>query len=90
MEKFFQKNTKSNFKQLIQKHSYYFKAMHISEGILSPAVLIGGAAFAAAGVAIGLKNLEQKEIPTVGILSAAFFVASLIHVPAGPVTVWWG
>jgi cobalt/nickel transport system permease protein len=61
--------------------------MHISEGVLSPAVLIGGAALAAAGVAVGMKKLEQKEIPTIGILSAAFFVASLIHVPAGPVSV---
>jgi len=60
--------------------------MHISEGVLSPTVLIGGATFAAAGVAVGMKNLEQKDIPTVGILSAAFFVASLIHVPAGPVS----
>jgi cobalt/nickel transport system permease protein len=61
--------------------------MHISEGILSPAVLLGGAALTAAGVAVGMKNLDQKEIPTIGILSAAFFVASLIHVPAGPVSV---
>jgi len=61
--------------------------MHISEGILSPAVLIGGAALTAAGVAVGIKNLDQKEIPTMGILSAAFFVSTLIHVPAGPVSV---
>ena len=60
--------------------------MHISEGILSPAVLIGGAALAAAGVAVGMKGLDQKEIPSMGILSAAFFVASLIHVPVGPVS----
>ena len=61
--------------------------MHISEGVLSPTVLIGGAALAAAGVAAGLKHLDQKEIPAMGILSAAFFVASLIHVPVGPVSV---
>ena len=60
--------------------------MHISEGVLSPAVLIGGAVFTAAGVAVGLKNLEQNEIPSLGILSAAFFVATLIHVPVGPVS----
>jgi len=60
--------------------------MHISEGVLSPAVLIGGAAFTAAGIAVGLKNLEQKDIPALGILSAAFFVATLIHVPVGPVS----
>jgi len=61
--------------------------MHISEGILSPAVLIGGAAITAAGIAVGMRGLDQKEIPSIGILSAAFFVASLIHVPAGPVSV---
>ena len=61
--------------------------MHISEGILSPAVLVGSAALTAAGVTVGMKNLDQKEIPTMGILSAAFFVATLIHVPAGPVSV---
>ena len=60
--------------------------MHISEGVLSPAILIGGAAFAAAGVAVGMKDLDHKEIPSMGILSAAFFVASLIHVPVGPVS----
>jgi cobalt/nickel transport system permease protein len=35
-------------------------------------------------VAVGLKNLDHEEIPSVGILSAAFFVASLVHVPIGP------
>jgi cobalt/nickel transport system permease protein len=59
--------------------------MHISEGVLSPAVLAGGAALTVAGAAIGLKNLDYEAIPRVAILSAAFFVASLIHVPVGPV-----
>jgi cobalt/nickel transport system permease protein len=59
--------------------------MHISEGVLSPAVLVGGAALAAAGTAIGLKKLDYEAIPRVAILSAAFFVATLIHVPVGPV-----
>ena len=61
--------------------------MHISEGVLSPAVLIAGAALTTAGVAVGLKKLETEEIPSMGILSAAFFVASLVHVPAGPASV---
>ena len=59
--------------------------MHISEGVLSPAVLGGGAALAAVGTAIGLKKLDYEAIPRVAILSAAFFVATLIHVPVGPV-----
>ena len=61
--------------------------MHISEGVLSPSVLIAGAALTTAGVAVGLKKLETEEIPSMGILSAAFFVASLVHVPIGPASV---
>jgi cobalt/nickel transport system permease protein len=59
--------------------------MHISEGVLSPAVLAGGAGLAAVGCAIGLKKIDYAAIPRVALLSAAFFVATLIHVPVGPV-----
>jgi cobalt/nickel transport system permease protein len=59
--------------------------MHISEGVLGPAVLAGGAALAAVGTAVGLKKMDYEAIPRVAILSAAFFVATLIHVPVGPV-----
>ena len=55
--------------------------MHISEGVLTPPVLLAGAAAAAAGLAIGLKRLEYEKVPETAVLSAAFFVASLIHVP---------
>jgi cobalt/nickel transport system permease protein len=58
--------------------------MHISEGVLSGPVLISGGALAAAGTAVGLKKLDYDRIARAGILSAAFFVASLIHVPIGP------
>jgi cobalt/nickel transport system permease protein len=58
--------------------------MHISEGVLSGPVLISGAAMAAVGTAIGLKKLDYEQIAKAGVLSAAFFVASLIHVPIGP------
>ena len=58
--------------------------MHISEGVLSGPVLISGGALAAAGTAIGLKKLDYDRIAQAGILAAAFFVASLIHVPIGP------
>jgi cobalt/nickel transport system permease protein len=61
--------------------------MHISEGILSGSILLAGAGLTAAGTAVGLKRMEPEQIPATGILSAAFFVASLIHVPAGPVSV---
>ena len=58
--------------------------MHISEGYLSGPVLISGAALTAAGCAIGLKRLDYDQIAQAGILAAAFFVASLVHVPIGP------
>ena len=58
--------------------------MHISEGVLSAPVLLTGAAFTAAGVAVGLKKMDTEKVPLVGVLSSAFFVASLIHVPVGP------
>ncbi len=61
--------------------------MHISEGILSGPVLISGAALAAAGTAVGLKKLDYEKIANAGLLSASFFVASLIHVPVGPSSV---
>ena len=58
--------------------------MHISEGVLSAPVLTTGAVLAAVGVAVGLKKMDDERVPQVGVLSAAFFVASLIHVPVGP------
>jgi cobalt/nickel transport system permease protein len=57
--------------------------MHISEGVLSAPVLGAGMALAFAGTAVGLKKLNEDKIPQTAILSAAFFVASLIHVPIG-------
>ncbi len=61
--------------------------MHISEGILSGPVLVSGAALAAVGTGIGLKSLDYERIARAGILSASFFVASLVHVPIGPSSV---
>jgi cobalt/nickel transport system permease protein len=58
--------------------------MHISEGVLSPPVLLSGAVVTTIGTAIGLKKLDYDHIMTVSLLTATFFVASLIHVPIGP------
>jgi cobalt/nickel transport system permease protein len=58
--------------------------MHISEGVLSPPVLLIGGAVTIIGTAIGLKKLDYDRIMTVSLLTATFFVASLIHVPIGP------
>ncbi len=58
--------------------------MHISEGILSPPILLVGAVVTVVGVALGLRRLDASRIPETALLSATFFVASLIHIPIGP------
>lgn len=60
---------------------------HIPDGILSAPVLIGGGVVAAAGAALGLRRLDDRMIPRVAILAAAFFAGSLIAVPVGPSSV---
>lgn len=61
--------------------------MHIVDGALSNLVLIGGAVAAVGGIAMGLRSLPLERIPVAGVLSASFFVASVIHVPIGPSSV---
>jgi cobalt/nickel transport system permease protein len=61
--------------------------MHIVDGALSNPVVIAGAIAAAGGIAYGLRSLTLERIPAAGVLSASFFVASLIHVPVGPSSV---
>ncbi len=58
--------------------------MHISEGILSAPILLSGGVIAAAGTVIGLKKMDFDRIMPTALLSSAFFVAGLIHVPVGP------
>jgi len=61
--------------------------MHISEGVLSTPVLAAGVGLAAAGVGYALKKMDYDRIPQVAVVSCAFFVAALIHVPVGPTSV---
>ncbi|MBW1989777.1 MAG: cobalt transporter CbiM [Deltaproteobacteria bacterium] len=61
--------------------------MHISEGVLSGPVLAAGMGAAAVGVAAGIRKLDADDVPRAALLSAAFFVASLVHVPVGPASV---
>lgn len=57
--------------------------MHIAEGVLNVPVLVTGAVIGLTGVAVGLKRLKDENLMFAGMLGAAFFVASLIHVPVG-------
>ena len=60
---------------------------HIPDGVLSAPVLAFGAAVAVAGCWQGLRTLDVQRIPEVAVLSAAFFVASLVHFTVGPSSV---
>lgn len=60
--------------------------MHISEGILSPAILASGAGLSLVGCYLGLRSVDWDKILPVSMLAAVFFVASLVHVPIGPVS----
>ncbi len=61
--------------------------MHIVDGALSAPTLVTGAVLTAAGVAIGLKKMDMDRIPQAGLMSAVFFIASLVHVPVGVTSV---
>lgn len=61
-------------------------AVHISDGILSAPWQAAGFAGAAVLIVLGMWRIRDEEIPRIALLTAAFFVASSIHVPVGNVT----
>ncbi len=66
--------------------------MHIAEGALSGSteglVVLGvGWAATVAGTAIGLRRMDYERVPQVALLSATFFVVSLIQFPIGVTSV---
>lgn len=58
--------------------------MHISEGVLSPAVLSAGYVLTAAATFISLRKIDYSRLTTTAVLASVFFVGSLVHVPLGP------
>src|SRR5205085_10423419 len=59
-------------------------AVHISDGVLTGPWCVGGFLVAALLAVLGAERIRDEEIPRVALLTAAFFVASLIHLPVGP------
>lgn len=62
-------------------------AVHISDGVLTTPWLAAGFALAAFLVALAAWRIRDEEIPRVAILTAAFFVSSLIHIRVGPTSI---
>ena len=61
--------------------------MHIADGVLSAPVWIGSLAVTAAITGISLKKMKTEDIPRISLMTSAFFIASLIHIPIGPTSV---
>lgn len=61
--------------------------MHISDGVLSAPVLICGYAATAGIAAASIKRISAEDMPRIAVITSAFFVASLVHVPLGPTSV---
>ncbi|WP_291318903.1 cobalt transporter CbiM [Desulfonatronospira sp.] len=66
--------------------------MHIPDGILPLPLTLGGYAACAAAVFFCLHRIKKRpepaaDIPKAALLTSAFFVASLIHIPVPPASV---
>ena len=61
--------------------------MHISDGVLPISVTVGGYVASAALAAWSAHRTRSEEMPKLAVMTAAFFVASLVHIPFGPTSV---
>jgi cobalt/nickel transport system permease protein len=61
--------------------------MHISDGVLPISVAVGGYVASAVLVAWSARRTRSEELPKLAVMTAAFFIASLVHVPFGPTSV---
>ena len=61
--------------------------VHISDGVLPPVMLAAGFLFTAILLFLSLKDMRVEEIPKISLITAALFVASLVHFPVGPTSV---
>ena len=61
--------------------------MHISDGVLPISVVIGSGIASLALAAWSVRRTDSEDLPKVAVVTASFFVTSLIHVPLGPTSV---
>jgi len=60
--------------------SFPLFAVHLSDGAIAWPWLVAGFAVAAVLLFVALWRIREEEIPRIGVLTAAFFVGSSIHV----------
>ncbi len=61
--------------------------VHISDGVLPGPMLATGFILTAVLLYYSLKNIKAEEIAKISLITAALFVASLVHFPIGPTSV---
>lgn len=61
--------------------------MHLSDGVLTMPVVTVTTVVAGSLIAYSLKTLKQEDIPKISLMTATFFVLSLISIPIGPSSV---
>ncbi len=61
--------------------------MHISDGVLPVSVAVGGYAVSLGLTVWSARQTRNEDMPKLAVMTAAFFVASLIHIPFGPTSV---
>lgn len=61
--------------------------MHISDGVLPIAVSAGAYAVSLGIAAWSARRTHPEDLPKIAVVTSAFFVASLVHVPMGPTSV---
>ena len=61
--------------------------VHISDGVLDPWLWESGWAVTAVILAYALSKMKTEDVPKLSVITAALFVASLIHMQIGPTSI---
>src|SRR5262245_47579017 len=62
-------------------------AVHVADGVLDWPVLVAGFVVTGLLALVAARRVRDEEVPRIALLTAAFFVASSIHVKIGPTSV---
>jgi cobalt/nickel transport system permease protein len=61
--------------------------MHLSDGIINGDVCLAGYVVSVLITTYSLKKIPAEDTPKIAVVTAAFFIASLIHIKIGPSSV---
>lgn len=61
--------------------------MHLADGVMPTGLALSCAAASLTLAAWSVRRIPERDLPRVAVMTAAFFVAALVHVPLGPTSV---